>query len=404
MTTTLEPTAILPGRHDLPPSRFLPLVEESRIRGSIYRDPELFEEEMERIFHRNWVYAAHETEIPNPGDFKTTTIGLQPIVVIRDPDGGGIQVMYNRCRHRGATVCEEREGNSKFLKCPYHNWVYRPSGQLVAVPFKEDFGPDFNMDQLSLVHVARVENYGGFIFVRLIDEGPELIEHLAHARPYLDRIINQGDGISLTAGVHRILYPGNWKLQQENTVDNYHAGFVHGVYFDMMAKRSGTRASASGNPAWKAKDLGNGHSAIDFGSGIALDFLGDSGQFNLQIFPNLNFVGTQVRANRPISVSSTMVEMYPALVKGFSDDVNNARLRAHEDFFGPAGFGSPDDGDVVFRRLTRGIAADVGDDWCVVNKGLHNEEVDSAGVRIGSISDETTMRAIYRAWTEAMSR
>jgi phenylpropionate dioxygenase-like ring-hydroxylating dioxygenase large terminal subunit len=404
MTTTADPALSVVAEPSLPPSRFLDLVEESRIRGRIYSDPQVFDDEMDRIFHRSWVYVAHETEIPNHGDFKTTAVGTQPIIVVRDHTTGELQAMYNRCRHRGATVCEEREGTTRFFKCPYHNWTYRSDGELVAVPFKEDFGPDFDTAELGLVHVARIESYRGFIFARLAEEGPELIDHLGHARPYLDRIIDQGDGIQLTAGVHRNLYPGNWKLQQENTVDNYHAGFVHGVYFDMLTKRSGQKISVSGNADWKAMDLGNGHAAIDFGAGLALDFVGDEVTFNLQIFPNLNFVGTQVRVNKPVTVESCMIEMYPTVVKGFSDEKNNARLRGHEDFFGPAGFGSPDDNEVAFRRLRLGIAADVGDDWCLMGKGLHHEEIDERGVRIGAISDETTMRAIYRAWREAMSR
>src|SRR5690606_12125292 len=149
----------------------------------------------------------------------------------------------------------------KLLRCPYHNWTYRSNGQLVGVPYKDDFGPDFKTSEMGLLHVAQVESYRGFVFVKLVEGGPTLVAHLGHARPYLDRLVDQGDGIELTAGVHRNRYPANWKLQQENTVDNYHAQFVHKVYFDMMAKRSGQRIDASGNAEWKAKDLGNGHAA-----------------------------------------------------------------------------------------------------------------------------------------------
>ena len=401
MTTTLEPAGKV---SNMCPSRFVDLVEESRVRGRIYVDPEVFAEEMERIFHRSWVYVAHETEIPNRGDYKTTTIGLQPVIVIRDHETSAVQVMYNRCRHRGATVCEERQGSTRFLKCPYHSWTYRSNGRLVAVPFQEDFGPDFDMGEFGLLHVARVESYRGFIFARLVEEGPELVEHLGNARPYLDRIIDQGDGIELTAGVHRNLYPGNWKLQQENTVDNYHAGFLHGAYFDLVATRTGDRVAVSGNSAHRAKDLGNGHSCIDFGAGLDIAFLGGAGQFNMQIFPNLNFVGSQVRINRPITVNSSIIEMYPMIVKGISDEANNARLHAHEDFYGPAGFGSPDDNEVAFRRLTQGVGANVGDDWSFIGKGMHHEEIDEQGVRSGAISDEMPVRAIYRAWKDLMAR
>lgn len=85
------------------------LVEDGRVRTEIYTGPRVFDAEMERIFARTWVYVAHESEIAEPGDYKTVTLGTQPVMVVRDKERR-IQVLLNRCRHRGASVCQREAG------------------------------------------------------------------------------------------------------------------------------------------------------------------------------------------------------------------------------------------------------------------------------------------------------
>src|SRR5471030_2961303 len=102
-------------------------VEADRIAPSLYYDPALFEAELERIFYKTWIWVAHESELPNPGDFRTTTIGRQPVIVVRGKSGS-INVLQNRCRHRGATVCEQHKGNARGFTCPYHSWTYGLDG------------------------------------------------------------------------------------------------------------------------------------------------------------------------------------------------------------------------------------------------------------------------------------
>src|SRR6185369_1857604 len=82
------------------------LVKEDRVHISLYTAPEIFTDEMDKIFHRGWVYVGHQGEVPNPGDFRLKRIGLQPVIMVRD-QRGVVQLLLNRCRHRGATVCQE---------------------------------------------------------------------------------------------------------------------------------------------------------------------------------------------------------------------------------------------------------------------------------------------------------
>ncbi|HVA24347.1 MAG TPA: Rieske 2Fe-2S domain-containing protein, partial [Chloroflexota bacterium] len=94
-----------------------------RVRTDVYTDPAIFELEMRRIFETTWVYVAHESEIPNPGDYVSTSIGLQPVIASRGDDGQ-VHVLLNRCRHRGSAVCRLERGHAEQFKCPYHGWVY----------------------------------------------------------------------------------------------------------------------------------------------------------------------------------------------------------------------------------------------------------------------------------------
>src|SRR2546422_9289342 len=109
------------------------LVKEDAVHRRVYTDPEVFAEEMRRIFGRTWVFIGHESEVPNPGDFKTDEIAGQPIIMVRHSDGD-IHVLFNRCMHRGAVVCELASGNTSYFRCPYHAWSYKTNGELALVP------------------------------------------------------------------------------------------------------------------------------------------------------------------------------------------------------------------------------------------------------------------------------
>ena len=104
-----------------------------RIHTSIYSDSDIFALEMDRIFRRTWVYVAHESELPDPGDYVTTTLGTQPVIVTRDA-GGQVHVLLNHCRHRGSAVCRADRGHAEQFVCPYHNWVYASTAACWAWP------------------------------------------------------------------------------------------------------------------------------------------------------------------------------------------------------------------------------------------------------------------------------
>src|ERR1700728_999196 len=136
-------------------------------RGLVSRDifvsDDICRLEMERIFNRTWIFLAHETEIPQPGDFVSRNMGQVPVVVVRDNDGR-THALLNSCRHRGAKVCRADSGNVRRFVCPYHGWTYEQSGRLVTTTFDKHFPTGFDFSEHGLVPVPRLEVYKGLIF------------------------------------------------------------------------------------------------------------------------------------------------------------------------------------------------------------------------------------------------
>ena len=108
------------------------LVQPDRVHRSVYADPAIFELELERIFGRAWLVLGHESQVRNAGDYFTTRMGREPVVVVKQ-DNGQIGALINRCAHRGSMVCAEGRGNAERFVCPYHGWSYDRAGALKAV-------------------------------------------------------------------------------------------------------------------------------------------------------------------------------------------------------------------------------------------------------------------------------
>jgi nitrite reductase/ring-hydroxylating ferredoxin subunit len=420
------------------------LIQPDRVSGRIYTDPAIFDLEMEKIFHASWLYVAHESQVAEPGDYFTTFIGKQPVIVTRTADDGQVRIFYNRCTHRGNLVCQYEQGNAAYFRCAYHGWTFNNAGRLIGVPFREAYGDHVDFSRLGLAEAARCEVYQGFIFASLSPDVPPLQEWIGPAHRYLDEFANQGPhGIELKAGVQKVLYRGNWKFQNENDADNYHTDFTHqvgAVIRSMRAAKSGQTIGRFGQPPGSiVRALGHGHSAnsrlqsvggsdpgdlypaakgtaltrkllaqleAKVGEAQARELLRHAGgpPHTFRMFPNLVIIGVQIRVTRPVSVGLSENYYYPALLKGVPEEVNAIRLRLHEQGFGPAGFTSPDDVE-VFARNQLGLQAKAPDrDWQLMARGLHREQVDEEGALWGPVKDETGMRAIYREWKRLMAK
>lgn len=406
-----------------------PWVEPTRVHRNVYLDESLFAEELRRIFHRTWVYVAHESEVANAGDYKTTVIGKQPVVVSRDEDGA-IHVLMNRCTHRAATICQASAGNSSFFRCEYHGWTFKNDGELVAPTFRSGYDAvDFDQSQFALRRAPRVDSYRGLIFASLSPIGETLDEHLGRAKEYIDLTFDLApEGtVRLGAGTHRYSYQGNWKLQSENGVDGYHPNFVHRAFIESSHLSKNIFGPSSQG---RAGSLGKGHGLLDMRVMMESAFrqrleapegrrlfevlterLGDRERaertilsqgtegFNLLIFPNLQIIGAQIRVIHPRTPTFTEVDLYPYLHDGASDEVNTRRLRLHEAFYGPAGGGGPDDVE-MFDRVGVGLGVE-SVEWLPFVRGLRREQVDGEA-RWGHVTDEQPQRGFYQRWLEFM--
>src|SRR5437588_483782 len=166
------------------------LVQEDRIHRLIYTDPAIFQAEMTNIFAAVWVYLGHESQIPGNDDYITVRLGLRPLILLRDSNGK-LRALFNRCAHRGTTLCRKDKGSARIFTCPYHGWSYLNTGKLRAVPWPDGYACDFNNPKYNVAQVPRVDSYRGFIFATLNPDAPSLIDYLgAITRPideWLDR-------------------------------------------------------------------------------------------------------------------------------------------------------------------------------------------------------------------------
>ena len=149
----------------------------------IFTDPDLFDLEMQHLFEGNWIYLAHETQIPDKHDYFATSIGRQPVFITRN-DQDELNAFINACSHRGAMVCRYKRGNKATFTCPFHGWTFSNSGRLLKIKnpegagYPEQFQTNGSHD---LKNVARFENYRGFLFGSLNANVKPLAEHLGEA-------------------------------------------------------------------------------------------------------------------------------------------------------------------------------------------------------------------------------
>ena len=348
-----------------------------RARRSIFTDKELFELEMKYIFEGNWVYLAHDSQIPNPGDYFTTYIGRQPVVISRDKQNQ-LNALINACSHRGAMLCRRKRDNRTTFTCPFHGWTFSNSGKLLKVKDPRDAGypEQFNTEgSHDLTKVARFENYRGFLFGSLNPDVVPLTEHLGEAAKVIDMIVDQSpEGLEVLRGSSTYTFDGNWKVQAENGADGYHVSATHWNYAATTARRtSGESANDTKNMdagTWSRQKGGfysfdNGHLLLwtewadpanrslnerrdelvaEFGEIKANWMIGYSR--NLCLYPNVYLMdqfSSQIRHFRPISVDKTEVSIYCIAPKGESTEARTNRIRQYEDFFNATGMATPDD-------------------------------------------------------------
>ncbi|VVD77001.1 Rieske 2Fe-2S domain-containing protein [Pandoraea terrigena] len=356
-----------------------------RCRRDIFTNAALFDLEMKHIFESNWVYLAHESQIPNNNDYYTTWIGRQPVVVTRDKNGE-LHAVINACAHKGAMLCRRKHGNKGSFTCPFHGWTFSNTGKLLKVKEEKttQYPVQFNTHgSHDLRKVARFESYRGFLFGSLNPDSMALADYLGETRVIIDQIVDQApDGLEVVRGNSSYVYDGNWKMQMENGCDGYHVSTVHWNYAATMGRRKVEGTKAVDANSWSKSVAGvygfdHGHILLWTNTmnpevrpvyehrdeikarvgDVKADFIVNQTR-NLCLYPNVFLMdqfSTQIRVVRPISVDKTEVSIFCFAPKGESAEVRAHRIRQYEDFFNVTGMGTADDLE-EFRACQAGYA------------------------------------------------
>jgi phenylpropionate dioxygenase-like ring-hydroxylating dioxygenase large terminal subunit len=397
--------------------------QEFRVRSSVYVDPRVFADEMSQIFERTWIYVGHETEIPNPGDYRTAALGRVPVIVSRSDDGE-IHVLLNICVHRGAAVCNSAKGNTRSFICPYHRWAYAPDGRLTAITDREGYPDGWKERMGGLRRAADVELYRGMIFARLHGGGESLRDFLGAAVRHIDKWFAQSPN-----GRVRVLpptlarYPANWKFQVENSTDGLHPRFVHAGAFKVL-EEFGLRDRKRGLLGVQ-RGFENGHGIVDrplrrfFTPDAMADYrrvlgaqygdeIGNAVAENgaqITIFPNFHLMEHRFRVIQPVSVAETIVYEYPVEFDGVPDAINE-EIRARFTQEGGAmvgGFVNTDDVE-MFCRMQMALSGAHVMEWVDWSRGMGKEHLEAEGEYVSESSYELSQRSYYREWHKRMSR
>ncbi|MCH1493564.1 MAG: aromatic ring-hydroxylating dioxygenase subunit alpha [Luminiphilus sp.] len=204
---------------------------EKTLPRASYLDPRAHESEMTAIFRPGWVCAGRSEQLPDAGSYQALRLGNESLLLVRD-EAGNLRGFYNVCRHRGAELVAMpdtamRYGQfSRTVTCPYHAWSYRFDGSLRGAPhIAVEPGA-------TALHPIAVDEWGGFVFVRLDDRrGEPLLQALGAGT---DRIANYPLA-DLRIG-HSIDYRvcANWKVILENYNECYHCGPIHPELCDLV--------------------------------------------------------------------------------------------------------------------------------------------------------------------------
>lgn len=340
----------------LPGTRATSLVDdqphEFRVATAAYRGPAMFAAELERIFYRTWIFLCHESELPTPGDFKSTQIGLRPVLVTRDRDQK-LHAHLNVCTHRGATLRREEKGNTRNFTCPYHGWTFNSAGALVCIPDEARYPEGFDKSAKGLKPVPRVASYGGFVFASFNPDVEPLEDFLGGARHHIDLWLKRAAGGTVRlATSHKYGFDGNWKFQSENVYDGYHVGFVHRSALNTVRKFAGSFENRAVDQAVRqvgyTRGFAGGHGTLEAGQPLESGGIDESvraaynqrlvdlygpeearrvlNNQHILIFPNLTLFDFNIRVIQPVAHDRTEIYSYPVMIEGADPQINSNRM------------------------------------------------------------------------------
>jgi phenylpropionate dioxygenase-like ring-hydroxylating dioxygenase large terminal subunit len=376
----------------LPP--WAPNIEPSRwVDNRVYTDARVYEREVERIFQRTWLFAAHASEVREIGDYLTLSLLGQPLLLARGKDGA-VRAFYNTCRHRGSKVALDACGHAASFRCPYHFWSYDLDGTLIGIPGEEAYdGTGFSKEEHPLASV-RCEEELGLIFVSFNANAPSLRDYLG---PEILKTLATPLANATYEIVKHISYelPINWKVFAENARDGYHVPFVHPFF---------RKASPPGPYHLYA----NGHAVQQLGmdpSGIEPELwdkiqqhtlpgvtMGDG--YIVTLFPDATITlrsnVISIDSQRSLGPASVLMESRVLGIAGDTPEIREIRALGHATWFlNPVEL----EDAPIFVGQQQGVAAS-GVRYSVIARG------DDATT--GTRGDDNRLRQWWTAWRAAM--
>jgi phenylpropionate dioxygenase-like ring-hydroxylating dioxygenase large terminal subunit len=432
-------------------------VRRGMIPAHIYNDKEIFELEKERLFSRSWLFVAHESEIPEAGDYVVRRVLEDSFIISRD-EKGQVCALFNMCLHRGMQVCRAEMGNASHFRCPYHGWSYRNDGRLVGLPFhKEAYGGEegFKKKGQTLLPAPSLAMYNGLIFISMDPDVEPLEDFLGDFKFYLDYYTKQSaDGIELR-GPQRWRVKANWKIGAENFAgDMYHTPQTHtsvveiGLFREPKAekRKDGTTywAGNGGGTTYKLPEgsledrlryVGYPDEMIarmkEQWTQQQLDVVGKDGFMvsAASLFPNMSFVHNwprveegsdevlpfiSIRLWQPISENETEILSWFAVDKNASEEYKALSYKAYLMCFGSGGMFEQDDVEnwvsltntaagSMARRLLLNSRMGMLENGQNVVEPLTSEQYSGPGsTRIGY--SEYNQRELLNRWADLLER
>ncbi|MEL0082409.1 MAG: aromatic ring-hydroxylating dioxygenase subunit alpha [Gammaproteobacteria bacterium] len=407
---------------------------EGRINPRIYQDESLYQLELERVFSRSWLYLAHESQIPDKGDFFNTYMGEDPVLVVRQEDGT-VRAFLNQCRHRGMKLCRADSGNAKAFSCSYHGWTYNIGGDLVDVPFEDRAYGEVDRERWSATRVPRVAAYKGLIFGGWDEDVPDLETYLGDMRWYIDIMLDRVEGgTEVIGGMHKWVIPCNWKFAAEQFAsDMYHAPFSHSSPViaslppDIDPSQAGWPLEGHQFSAPEGHGTGFFIGAPEFlfpllGEEAASYYVKDSApeavarlgelrgqQMNgahMTIFPTLSFLPgiNTLRVWHPRGPAEIEVWAWTIVDRKAPESVKDAYRKAVLRTFSSGGILEQDDGEnwTEIQRVLRGHHARRNE--FNVGMGLHTGDSGHAGLpgKTDYVYGEMAARGMYQRWLDMM--
>ena len=378
------------------------------VDSRIYTDQDIFEEELEKIWKKVWLPVCHESELPEPYDFRTLTIAREPVIVVRGPDKR-VRAFLNVCPHRGNLIERrpsgsfrpaEPSGSPKHMTCLFHGWMFDMKGNCAFISReKQGYQERLKKEEMGLRRLKSEVRFGGFVWVTLDDDIACNVEEWTAGS--FDCLKDSVDAEPLEVyHYHKAIIPSNYKLWHDTNSEFYH---------DYMHYHN--RATGFNDAYFARKCTGFDHGHVNVGTfevkyegyegfesraELSFPHMAPNNWYMIDMFPGVNFNlrGSSLRCDimTPLGPNEVMIEFRGLGLKSDTPEERQIRIDHHNTIWGPFGRNLHED---LLGITGQGVTMRPGTETRHILHGRHENE---------TIHDEIGMRHYYDEWGKHMDR